>query len=129
MNDRAHDDVDASQERSTPGDPTQATQPTQTQLYDDLRRIFQLEDEKQRIQNEINDRTERLRTALPHLDQGSLMYQMLAGAIGKPKKAAAPSRDQATLPTVSSKPAKRKKKTAKKRTAGPKTAKPAKPTE
>ena len=60
---------------------------TQAQLYDDLRRIGQLEDQKHAIQAEIDSKTERLRSALPQLEQDSLLYQMLAAAM-QPKGAA-----------------------------------------
>lgn len=55
--------------------------PTQAQLYDDLRRIGQLEDQKHQIQQEIDERTERLRNAIPTLDKSSLLYSMLASAL------------------------------------------------
>ena len=54
---------------------------TQAQLYDDLRRIGQLEDQKHAIQTEIEEKTERLRSALPQLDSDSLLYQMLSAAL------------------------------------------------
>ncbi len=54
---------------------------TQAQLYDDLRRIGQMEDQKYAIQTEIAERTERLRSALPQLDNDSLLYQMLSAAL------------------------------------------------
>lgn len=60
--------------------------PTQAQLYDDLRRIGQLEDQKHAIQGEIDQRTERLRQAIPQLDPSSLLYQILSSTL-KPAKA------------------------------------------
>ena len=54
---------------------------TQAQLYDDLRRIGQLEDQKHAIQTEIEEKTERLRLALPQLDNDSLLCQMLSAAL------------------------------------------------
>lgn len=72
-----------------PTDPLEASEPaapTQAQLYDDLRRIGQLEDQKQAIQSEIDERTERLRQAIPNLDSDSLLYKMLSTSLGKPAK-------------------------------------------
>ena len=68
-------------EQETESPKEDAASPTQAQLYDDLRRIGQLEDEKQKIQSEIEERTERLRNALPHLDPESLLHRMLASAL------------------------------------------------
>lgn len=55
--------------------------PTQAQLYDDLRRIGQLEDQKHQIQQEIDERTGRLRDAIPTLEKSSLLYKMLASSM------------------------------------------------
>ena len=55
--------------------------PTQAQLYDDLRRIGQLEDQKCAIQSEIDERTERLRNAIPTLDPASLLHKMLSASM------------------------------------------------
>ena len=60
--------------------------PTQAELYDDLRRIGELEDKKQEIQKEISERTERLRKAIDHLEPTSLLHQMLTAALA-PRKA------------------------------------------
>ena len=62
----------------------ESTAPTQAQLYDDLRRIGQLEDQKFAIQQEIDERTERLRNAIPTLEKSSLLYQMLNAALKAP---------------------------------------------
>lgn len=51
---------------------------TQAQLYDDLRRIGQLEDQKHAIQKEIAERTARLRASIPTLDKESLLFKMLS---------------------------------------------------
>ncbi len=70
---------------------------TQAQLYDDLRRIGQLEDQKHAIQVEINQKTERLRAAIPHLEKDSLLCQMLSAALSikaLPKKTPATRRPQ-----------------------------------
>jgi hypothetical protein len=79
--------------------------PTQAQLYDDLRRIGQLEDQKHAIQTEIDQRTERLRQAVPLLDASSLLYQILSSTIKSPAK---------------SKPANATRRAAKKKTASKK---------
>jgi|GEM_PF-6231999 len=59
----------------------EAAEPTQAQLYDDLRRIGQLEDQKHQIQQEIDERTDRLRKAIPTLEKSSLLYKMLASSM------------------------------------------------
>jgi hypothetical protein len=74
-------------------------------LYDDLRRIGQLEDQKQTIQHEIEERTERLRNALPTLEKQSLLYQMLSSALKPPT-----SKKTATPPKRAVKKTSRKKK-------------------
>ena len=73
-----------SDQASTESAPEEQAPPTQAQLYDDLRRIGQLEDQKLAIQNEIDERTERLRQAIPTLDAQSLLYKMLTASLGKP---------------------------------------------
>ena len=55
--------------------------PTQVELYDDLRRIGELEDQKQAIQREIEERTQRLRDGMSSLDSESLLRQMLTAAL------------------------------------------------
>lgn len=65
---------------------TEAAIPSQADLFDDLKRIGELEDEKRDLQAEINNRTDRLRAAIPHLDKGSLLYKMLTSALGAGKK-------------------------------------------
>ena len=64
--------------------PESATPPSQAELYEDLRRIGELEDEKANIQAEINKLTERLTNAIPHLQKSSLLHQMLSA----PKRSA-----------------------------------------
>jgi hypothetical protein len=54
---------------------------SQAELYQDLRRIGELEDQKQSIQDEINQRTTRLRNAIPHLDKTSLLFKMLSSTL------------------------------------------------
>ena len=54
---------------------------TQAQVYDNLKRIGELEDEKKRIQEEIHERTEKLREVIGHIDRGSILYKMLESAL------------------------------------------------
>ena len=42
---------------------------------------YELEDEKKRIQEEIQDRTEQLREVIGHIDRGSILYKMLESAL------------------------------------------------
>lgn len=77
--------------------------PTQAELYDDLRAIGEKEDEKKAIQYEIDTRTDKLRSALPHLDKDTLLHKMIAAALGTKGSSAGDSAVQ--------------KRTAKKKTA------------
>ncbi|MCA9217955.1 MAG: hypothetical protein KDB27_33020 [Planctomycetales bacterium] len=61
--------------------------PSQADLYEDLRRIGELEDQKANVQTEIDQLTERLTKAIPHLDKSSLLAQMLTATL-KPKTSA-----------------------------------------
>jgi hypothetical protein len=54
---------------------------TQAQVYDNLKRIGELEDQKKKIQEEIQDRTEQLREVIVHIDRGSILYKMLDSAL------------------------------------------------
>jgi uncharacterized protein (UPF0335 family) len=54
---------------------------TQAEVYDNLKRIGELEDEKKKIQEEIQDRTEQLRGVIEHIDSGSILYKMLESAL------------------------------------------------
>ncbi len=65
--------------------------PSQAELYDDLRRIGELEDEKAKIQAEIDAKTDVLRGALGQIDKNSLLHQVLTAALG-PKKPATPAK-------------------------------------
>ncbi len=56
--------------------------PTQSELYESLRRIGELEDKKQSVQAEIDQRTDELRQALTHIDKDSLLSKMLTAALG-----------------------------------------------
>src|SRR4051812_37838156 len=66
---------------------------TQAQVYDNLKRIGELEDEKKRTQEEIQNRTEQLREVIGHIDRGSILYRMLESALRDftPKNAAVSS--------------------------------------
>jgi hypothetical protein len=70
---------------------------TQAQVYDNLKRIGELEDEKKRIQEEIQNRTEQLREVIGHIDRGSILYKMLESALRdfKPSGATASSAKKA----------------------------------
>ncbi|MFC1759044.1 hypothetical protein ACFL2H_09790 [Planctomycetota bacterium] len=70
--------------------PAADTAPSQADLYEDLRRIGELEDEKAKIQSEIETLTDRLTKAIPRLEKSSLLHQMLSATM-KPK-AVAPKR-------------------------------------
>lgn len=54
---------------------------TQAEVYDNLKRIGELEDEKKRIQAEIEERTGQLRGVIEHIDRGSILYKMLESAL------------------------------------------------
>jgi hypothetical protein len=54
---------------------------TQAQVYDNLKRIGELEDEKKKIQEEIQHRTEQLREVIGHIDRDSILYKMLESAL------------------------------------------------
>ncbi len=60
--------------------------PSQEELYDDLRRIGQLEDQKREIQSEIDERTTRLKNAIPTLDPASLLYSLLSKSMPAERK-------------------------------------------
>lgn len=73
--------------------------PTQAELYDNLRRIGELEDQKQEIQDEIDERTERLREAFKSVDPDSLLHRVLSSALGiksRPPKAKATKKKKAS---------------------------------
>jgi hypothetical protein len=61
--------------------PATETIVTQAQVYDNLKRIGELEDEKEKIQEEIQNRTEELREVIGHIDRGSILYKMLESAL------------------------------------------------
>ena len=54
---------------------------TQAEVYENLKRIGELEDEKKRIQEEIWRRTEQLRAVVVHIDHSSILYKILESAL------------------------------------------------
>lgn len=66
---------------STEQDDRTADVPSQAELYDALRKIGELEDKKQNIQDEIDGLTDRLKSAHAHLDKRTLLYKMLTAAL------------------------------------------------
>jgi hypothetical protein len=54
---------------------------TQAEVYENLKRIGELEDEKKRIQEEIWKRTEQLREVIGHIDRSSILYKILESAL------------------------------------------------
>src|SRR4051812_20208115 len=85
---------------------------TQAQVYDNLKRIGELEDEKKKIQEEIQNRTEQLREVIGHIDRGSILYKMLESALRdfSPKGATASSGKKAAKapPIITPKGSKKK---------------------
>jgi hypothetical protein len=86
---------------------------TQAEVYDNLKRIGELEDEKRRIQEEIWSRTEQLRGVVQHIDRGSILYKILESALSDstPKAATSSGRQKAStkgVPNVSTKASKKK---------------------
>ena len=71
---------------------------TQAEVYDNLKRIGELEDEKQAIQEELRARTEKLRLMLKHIDRGSILYKMLVSALPAPAPHASSSRATKKMP-------------------------------
>ena len=86
---------------------------TQAEVYENLKRIGELEDEKRNIQEEIWNRTEQLRSVVNQIDQNSILYKILESALANSaprgespsggKKAAAKG-----APKAATKPAKKK---------------------
>lgn len=86
---------------------------TQSEVYDNLKRIGELEDEKKRIQEEIWDRTEQLRGVVKHIDQSSILYKILESALSDSRPRGGTSSGGKTTaskgaPKVLAKPLKRK---------------------
>jgi hypothetical protein len=90
---------------------------TQAEVYDNLKRIGELEDEKRRIQEEIWNRTEQLRGVVKHIDQSSILYKILESALSNspPKGGTSSGRKTASSKAAAKAPAKTlKKKTRRK---------------
>ena len=85
---------------------------TQVEVYDNLKRIGELEDEKQGIQEEIWNRTEQLRGVVKHIDRGSILFKILDSALSDsiPQGATAAGRKKASTKAASNMPAKPVKK-------------------
>lgn len=64
----------------------------QVDLYEKLRRIGELEDEKQRIQAEIDGLMDTLKSSMQHVDPTSLLYRVLAAALGVKDEKPVPAR-------------------------------------
>jgi hypothetical protein len=64
---------------------------TQAEVYENLKRIGELEDEKQKIQDELRERTEQLRAVVRHIDRGSILYKMLQSVLADSAAKAAPA--------------------------------------
>jgi hypothetical protein len=81
---------------------------TQAEVYDNLKRIGELEDEKRRIQEEIWDRTEQLRSVVDQIDNGSILYKILQSALADstPKGAAASAKKSSSTKGAPKGPAK-----------------------
>jgi uncharacterized protein (UPF0335 family) len=94
------DEISAVEDSMTTDDDSSTTKNgvTQAEVYDNLKRIGELEDEKRRIQEEIWDRTEQLRGVVQHIDQSSILYKILESALSdsKPKGATSSGRKTAS---------------------------------
>jgi hypothetical protein len=113
-----NNEVPAAEDSMSNDDNSSATENgvTQAQVYDNLKRIGELEDEKKRIQEEIQNRTEQLRDVIGHIDRGSILYKMLESALKDftPKGVTASSGKRATKGAPKVSPAGPKKKSRRK---------------
>jgi hypothetical protein len=113
--DDSYNDTDAQENTMTSDDESmtddEGSMITQAEVYDNLKRIGELEDEKQKIQDELRERTEQLRSMLKHIDRGSILYKMLQSALPAPPPRAA----AAVNPTKKSAPKAAPKKATKKK--------------
>ncbi len=89
--------------------------PTQAELYESLRRIGELEDQKQSVQAEIDRRTNELRQALEHIDPDSLLFKMLDTALATDARARPAGRGTSSPKRRSSKRSAKNSGTAKSR--------------
>ncbi len=64
---------------------------TQAEVYENLKRIGELEDDKQKIQEELRERTEQLRAVVKHIDRGSILYKMLQSVLSDAAPKAVPA--------------------------------------
>jgi hypothetical protein len=105
-----HDEISAVEDLMSTDDDSSTTNNgvTQAEVYDNLKRIGELEDEKRRIQEEIWDRTEQLRGVVKHIDQGSILYKILESALSNsaPKGATSSGRKTASSKGAPKAPAK-----------------------
>lgn len=90
MNDHddQHDDLRIDGEPQRDDGPVKSHLLSQAEIYDALRRIGELEDEKRIIQEDINHLTDQLKDSFPNLDKGSLLHKMLTAALPAAAKAA-----------------------------------------
>jgi hypothetical protein len=92
-------DIPAAEDSMSDDDLSSATDNgiTQAQVYDNLKRIGELEDQKKSIQEEIQNRTEQLREVIGHIDRGTILYKMLESVLKdiNPKDGAASRRKAA----------------------------------
>jgi hypothetical protein len=94
------DEISAAEDSMSTDDDSSAIDSgvTQAEVYDNLKRIGELEDEKRRIQEEIWNRTEQLRAVVKHIDRGSILYKILESALSDftPKSGTASGRKTAS---------------------------------
>ena len=79
--DSSEEEIPNEEETMVRDDDAAADGITQAEVYENLKRIGELEDEKKRIQEELHDRTEQLRPMLKHVDPNSILYKMLESAL------------------------------------------------
>jgi hypothetical protein len=113
--DDSYSDTDAQESMMTSDDESMTddggSMITQAEVYDNLKRIGELEDEKQKIQDELRERTEQVRSMLKHIDRGSILYKMLQSALPAPppRVAAAANPTKKAAPKAAPKKATKKK--------------------
>jgi hypothetical protein len=112
----------SSDQRVSPPHPPAANVPSQAQIYDNLRRIGELEDKKQSIQNEIDSRTAKLHGARQHVAADSLLYKMLTLALAEADLAVSTTKPGSQARAPKSTSARRAKKGSAQRSTNKKTA-------
>ncbi len=106
--DSYEDQVPAEEETMTSDDEGEPI--TQAEVYENLKRIGELEDEKQKIQDELRERTEQLRAVLKHIDRNSILYKMLQSALpAPPPRASSANVTKKAAPKPATKKAPKKK--------------------